>query len=66
MVALRAKGDSPNLEPMKTFFEGAFPDAVLKVRNSLSFQFFFTHTSSPFTIFNFLFPLVIYEILSIM
>ena len=41
MVALRAKGDSPNLEPMKTFFEGAFPDAVLKVRNSLSFQFFF-------------------------
>ncbi|XP_065067747.1 ATP-binding cassette sub-family A member 2-like [Rhopilema esculentum] len=40
MVALRAKGDSPNLEPMKTFFEEAFPDAVLKEchHNMLEYQ----------------------------
>ena len=31
IVGLRVKGNSPNLEPVKNYFEENFPDAVLKV-----------------------------------
>ena len=31
MVALRVKGNFPDLEPVKRYFEENFPDAVLKV-----------------------------------
>eukprot|EP00112_Aurelia_sp_Birch-Aquarium-sp1_P021825 Seg597.6 transcript_id=Seg597.6/GoldUCD/mRNA.D3Y31 product="Retinal-specific ATP-binding cassette transporter" protein_id=Seg597.6/GoldUCD/D3Y31 len=40
MIAIRIKGDMPNLEPVKNYFEGNFPEAVLKEfhHNILNYQ----------------------------
>ena len=36
MIAIRIKGDMPDLEPVKNYFEGNFPEAVLKVSSVLT------------------------------
>ena len=45
MIAIRIKGDMPDLEPVKNYFEGNFPEAVLKVSSFFDLASFTLRTA---------------------